>query len=275
MFSSRLRLKAAFVLAAILGALAGTASLPAAAAAAAFEQRLDDSARVLESFTADEEHAIPAELLARARGVAVIPNLIRGGLIVGGRRGHGVIVVRSPDGTWSNPAPIALTGGSIGWQIGVESADLVLVFANDRSVRHIARGKFTLGGDASAVAGPVGRHSTAALTGKAEIYAYFRSEGLYAGAAFEGARLNVDLDEGRAFYAGADGAEPLGRASAATPEAARHFLNVLEKASVDAGERLPGDAGPGGRAPADGAAGGDSSDSSDGGGDGVVTHPLP
>ncbi len=258
----RLSLRAAGLLAALLVSLAGTRPLPAAAGATDFARRLDASAQVLASFTADDDHAIPAELLARAHGIAVIPNLIRGGFIFGGRRGHGIIVVRSPDGTWSNPAPITLTGGSIGWQIGVESANVVLVFANDRSVRHITRGKFTLGGDATAIAGPVGRHSTAALTGKAEVYAYFHSAGLFAGAAFEGARLNVDLDAGRAYYAPEKGVEPLGEASAATPAAARDFLDALAKASVDTGEGHP--AGDRAAPEAAGTAG-----------EGVVTHPLP
>jgi hypothetical protein len=112
---------------------------------------------VLAAFTADDEQAIPAELLARAQGIAVIPHLIRGGFILGGRRGRGVLSVRTANGQWSNPALITLTGGSIGWQFGAESADVVLVFGNDRSNRHISHGKFTLGGDATAVAGPLGR----------------------------------------------------------------------------------------------------------------------
>lgn len=202
------------------------------ARAANYEKRISDAAAALASFTTDDEKGIPAELLARARGVAVIPNLIRGGFILGGRRGRGVLVVRSPSGAWSNPAMITLTGGSIGWQIGAESADLVLVFANDRSVHHIGHGKFTLGGDASAVAGPLGRHTTAALTGKAEVYAYFRSQGLYAGAAFEGARLDVDYDASAEFYAADPRAEPLGEQNGATPAVARRFLLVLEKAAV-------------------------------------------
>jgi lipid-binding SYLF domain-containing protein len=198
---------------------------------AEYERRFADAAEVLAAFTTDDEKAIPAELLARAQGIAVIPHLIRGGFILGGRRGRGVLSVRTPNGQWSNPALITLTGGSIGWQFGAESADLVLVFANARSVRHIADGKFTLGGDASAVAGPVGRRTTAALTGKAEVYAYFRSQGLFAGAAFEGARLDVDEQGGEAYYGGDSGAEPLHAQNEATPAGARRFLLVLENSS--------------------------------------------
>jgi lipid-binding SYLF domain-containing protein len=204
---------------------------------AEYERRFADAAEVLAAFTADDEQAIPAELLARAQGIAVIPHLIRGGFILGGRRGRGVLSVRTANGQWSNPALITLTGGSIGWQFGAESADLVLVFANVRSIRHIADGKFTLGGDASAVAGPLGRRTTAALTGKAEIYAYFRSQGLFAGAAFEGARLDVDDEGGEAYYGEDSRAAPFRPQNEGTPAGARRFLGVLENSS-----RRPGPA---------------------------------
>ena len=134
-------------------------------------ERFVDAAKVLELFTTDEEHGIPADILQRARGIAVIPNLIRGGFIFGGRRGRGVLAIRSPNGEWSNPAFVTLTGGSFGAQLGAESADVVLVFANDRAVRNIASGKFTLGGDATAIAGPVGRRTQSAVTASARIVA--------------------------------------------------------------------------------------------------------
>jgi lipid-binding SYLF domain-containing protein len=209
-------------LTALAAAWLGAAAMLAPGAAAAGDEpdyalRLAKAAEVVAAFTRDDAHSIPADLLARARGIAVIPNLIRGGFIIGGRRGRGVLAVRAPSGEWSNPALITLTGGSIGWQFGAESEDLVLVFANDRSVRHIEDGKFTLGGDAAAVAGPVGRRTAVALTGKAEVYAYFRGRGLFAGAAFEGARLDVDEQGGAAFYSADPRAVPLGEQNEATP----------------------------------------------------------
>jgi len=207
----------------------GAAGLSAAAADTEHEMRLTEAAAVLAKFTADDENAIPAELLGRAHGIAVIPNVIRGGFLLGGRRGRGVLVVKSASGEWSNPALITLTGGSIGWQFGAESTDLVLVFANERSVRNIDDGKFTLGGDATAVAGPLGRNTTAALTGRAEVYAYVRSRGLFAGAAFEGARLDVDEQGNERFY-GADG-HALGPQNEATPRTARRFLMAVEQAA--------------------------------------------
>jgi lipid-binding SYLF domain-containing protein len=196
------------------------------------DTRLADAAAVLEAFTSDEQSSIPTDLLARAHGIAVLPRMIRGGFFIGGRRGRGVITVKTPEGRWSNPAMITLTGGSIGWQFGAESADLVLVFANERSVRNIEEGKFTLGGDATAVAGPLGRQTTAALTGRAEVYAYTRSRGLFAGATFEGARLDVDEQGSERFYGADTRAQPFGEQNAATPASALRFLRTLERAAT-------------------------------------------
>ena len=201
-------------------------------AQSASDAKLIDAAALMQAFTTTEQDAIPAELLQRAHGIAVIPGVIRGGFILGGRRGRGIMVVRSSNGEWSNPAFIALTGGSIGWQVGAESADIVLVFANERSVANISRGKFTLSGDATAVAGPLGRHATVAVMFRAEVYGYLRSRGLFAGAAFEGARMKVDRRAGQRFYAADTRARPLGMQNEATPPSARRFLLTLEQAAL-------------------------------------------
>ncbi|HET8697171.1 MAG TPA: lipid-binding SYLF domain-containing protein [Gammaproteobacteria bacterium] len=203
-----------------------------AAAQTSDDVKLAQAAKVLHDFTTDEKEGIPIELLQRAHGVVVIPNLIRGGFFVGGRRGRGVLIVRTPSGGWSNPAFVTLTGGSIGWQFGAESADVVLVLANERSVRNIKEGKFTFGGDAAAVAGPAGRRTTAAVTAKSEVYIYAHGRGLFAGAAVEGARLDVDQDGSAAFYAADKRAAPLGEQSAATPASARTFLEAVDGASA-------------------------------------------
>lgn len=194
-------------------------------AQSADEEKLAHAAAVLVGFTADEDKSIPADLLQRARGIAVIPSLLRGGFFIGGRRGRGVLTVRSPSGDWSNPAFITLTGGSMGFQFGAEAADVVLVFGNDHSVRNMADGKFTLGGDATAIAGPLGKRTTAAVTGKSEVYIYTHSKGLFAGAAFEGARLDVD-EEGNAQFYG-NGTAALASRSGATPASAARFLDTL------------------------------------------------
>ena len=193
--------------------------------------RLIRASEVLVKFTAEDESSIPASLLERAHGVAVIPSLVRGGFFIGGRRGRGVLSVRTVDGQWSNPAFVTLTGGNLGLQFGAEWADVVLVFANEQSVKNMASGKFTMGGDATAVAGPLGKRATAAITAKAEVYIYTRSRGLYAGAAFEGARLAVDGDGNKAFYSG-DEHQALGPPTATTPSTAQHFIETLRGVST-------------------------------------------
>jgi len=208
--------------------------LPAAAQTNEDDKRLEEAAAVLQEFTAGEDEAIPAELLQRARGIAIIPNVLRGGFIFGGRRGRGVLIVRSERGDWSNPGFITLTGGSIGGQIGMESTDLVLILANDNAVKNMSSGKFTLGGDAAAVAGPLGRHVTGAVTFRAEGYIYSRSRGLFAGASFEGARLSIDDDANAAFYAPDAAARALGAQGYDTPASARRFLLALEPLTREA-----------------------------------------
>lgn len=234
-----------------IGSILGISLALAAAGAHAQpddHETLGEATTVIQRFSAGDDQSIPIDLIKRAHGIAVIPNVIRGGFIVGARRGRGVLVVRTADGQWSNPAVVTLTGGSIGWQIGAESTDVVLVFANDRSVRNIRRGKFTLGGDATAVAGPLGRHATLAVTFRAEVYGYVRSRGLFAGAAFEGMRLAIDDEASARLYAPA-GDRALEPESEQTPPAARRFLLSLADAEID-------DAGDGGaeRARPDGAA---------------------
>ena len=216
--------------AALVAAASLVASVPARAATDDTE-RLARAETLLAELAADEVGGIPINLLRRAHGIAVIPNVLRGGLLLGARRGRGVLTVRTADGRFANPAFITLTGGSIGGQIGFESADVVLVFANERSVRNIEDGKFTLGSDVATVSGPVGRHTTTALTGRAEVYAYIRSRGLFAGAVFEGARLDVD-EQGTARFYAASGANAFEAPTNATPQAARRFLAALERAAT-------------------------------------------
>jgi lipid-binding SYLF domain-containing protein len=203
-----------------------------AAAQSADDVKLAQAEKVLHDFTIDEKTGIPIDLLQRAHGVVVIPSLVHGGFFIGGRRGRGVLIVRTADGQWGNPAFVTLTGGSIGAQFGAESADVVLVLANERSVKNIKDGKFTLGGDATAVAGPAGRRTTAAVTAKSEVYIYQHGRGLFAGAAFEGARLDVDQQGSAAYYRADTRAAPFGEPSAATPDSARRFLQSVDGASA-------------------------------------------
>ncbi|MDA8433463.1 MAG: lipid-binding SYLF domain-containing protein [Nitrospiraceae bacterium] len=163
--------------------------------------KIEESIDVMNRLASIPERTIPPALLAKAEGVAIIPGVIRAGFILGGRYGQGVLLLRE-NGRWSDPVFITLTGGSIGWQIGVESVDVILVFKTKRSVEGILRGKFTLGADAGVAAGPVGREASAAtdVQLKAEVYSYSRSRGLFAGLAIQGSALQVDDEADAGFY---------------------------------------------------------------------------
>jgi lipid-binding SYLF domain-containing protein len=150
------------------------------------------------------ENTIPEAMMRRAAGVAIIPNVIKAGFVVGGKHGNGVLCVREKDGTWSRPVFVGLTGGSIGWQVGVEATDVVLVFMRKQNINDVLNGEFTLGGDASVAAGPVGRKAAAATSDDldSEIYSYSRSRGAFAGLAIDGSKLYVDKGANAAFYTG-------------------------------------------------------------------------
>lgn len=158
------------------------------------DQRARNAVRVLAEIQEIPEQGIPDKLLDEGRAVIVIPDTIKAGLVIGGRRGHGLMSVRMPNGAWSSPVFVKLTGGSIGFQAGVQSSDVVLVFRNDRSLDNLVNGKFTLGADAGVAAGPVGRNAAAATDGqlKAEIWSWSRARGLFAGVALDGAVLQID-----------------------------------------------------------------------------------
>jgi lipid-binding SYLF domain-containing protein len=150
---------------------------------------------------------IPRALLQDAAGVAIIPQVVKVGLIIDGRFGRGVILVHEPDGRWSNPIFVSLSGGGVGGVAGVEKTELVLVFKSKKSLDRTLGGKLTLGGDVTVAAGPIGREAEAASTGrlKAEIYSYSRSRGLFAGVSLEGTSLRVENHANEAFYGLRDG----------------------------------------------------------------------
>ncbi|MDH3336934.1 MAG: lipid-binding SYLF domain-containing protein [Gammaproteobacteria bacterium] len=173
-----------------------------AAAATREERRVADAADVLDQLLRIPEQSIPPALLSRAYAVAVIPNVVKVGFGLGARRGRGIIVVRQDDNSWSNPAFVTMTGGSIGWQVGAQSTDVILVFRTRKGVENIANGKLTLGADASVAAGPVGRQASIAtdIQFQAEVVSYSRSRGLFAGVAFEGAGVTMDRKANASFY---------------------------------------------------------------------------
>lgn len=164
--------------------------------------RAQNAVRVLKEIMEAPDKSIPVDLLKEAHAIAIIPDMVKAGFIFGGRRGEGLISVKSPDGTWSNPSFVTLTGGSVGFQAGVSSTDVILVFRTQRGVDSIVNGKFTLGADAAAAAGPVGRTATASTDSqfKAEIYSYSRSRGLFAGVALDGSALRIDYDANASIY---------------------------------------------------------------------------
>lgn len=165
------------------------------------EEKLQQAASVLNAFATLEEN-IPTDLMRQAQGIVVVPNLIKAGLGIGGQRGKGIAMIRNADGSWSDPVFITLTGGSFGFQAGVQAIDLVMVFTQGSILTSLAKGEFTLGGDISVAAGPVGRSSSASTDTKLEsqVYSYSRSKGLFAGLALNGSKLAADEVANRAFY---------------------------------------------------------------------------
>ena len=202
------------------------------------DARADGASRVLGEILRIPDDSIPSNLLQEAHAIAVIPNVIKASFVVGGRRGRGLIAVRSKDGTWSHPSFITLTGGSFGFQAGVQSADVILVFRSKRGVDSIVNGKFTLGADASVAAGPVGRSAQASTDEqlKAEIFSYSRARGLFAGVSLDGTRLGIDNKSNQATYGNGNTARAIfeGRAGSGS-DAVVGFRDKLEESTVRQG----------------------------------------
>lgn len=174
---------------------------------------VNDAIGVLQELANGTATQIPENLLASAEGVAIIPRYVRGAFVIGVAGGRGVLLVRDANRNWQAPEFMTIGGGSVGWQAGVQSTDLVLVFRSPRSLANIRTGKLTLGANASAAAGPVGRFASAATDAhaQAEIFTYSRTRGLFAGIALDGASLQIDAPATRAFYqttAGGPGSIP-------------------------------------------------------------------
>jgi lipid-binding SYLF domain-containing protein len=212
--------------------------LPASAALAQSreEARLITATQVLEQLHASPDQNIPAWLLDRAYGVAVIPDVIKGAFMFGGRHGSGAFVARDSAGRFSNPVFMSLTGGSWGLQIGAQSTDIVLIFASRKSVDEFARGDFTLGVGGSVAAGPVGRSGEAAAGITSEVYSYSRNRGLFAGIQLDGTALVFDRKANRNFY-GHDVTtdDILGAHVTTNSESARRFIAAIVAGMSPAG----------------------------------------
>jgi lipid-binding SYLF domain-containing protein len=164
-------------------------------------ERIDKAANVLKDFGKMKEK-IPRELLENCEGIVIIPRLFNAGFAIGGKYGKGLAMVKTENGRWSDPVFVTLTGGSFGFQLGIQSVDLVLIFKHKGVLTKVRNGDFTIGGDASAAAGPVGRSTSANTDYKlqAEVYSYSRSRGLFAGISINGSNLGIDKKSNLAYY---------------------------------------------------------------------------
>ena len=163
--------------------------------------RVIEAARVLEEVLAAPDKGVPEAIVEKAQAIVVIPSTVKGALLIGAQRGKGVMSVKSASG-WSAPAFVTLTGGSVGFQIGGQATDIVLVVVNERGIENLAQNTFKIGGDASVAAGPVGREATASTDYKlqAQILSYSRSRGLFAGVSLAGSTIRADRDANEKIY---------------------------------------------------------------------------
>ena len=190
--------------------------------------RLQSSVDVLHAVMATPDKGIPEEVLNDAKCILVVPNLIKGGFIFGGKHGRGVASCRTSEG-WSAPAFVSVGGGSWGLQIGVEGVDLVMLVMNDNGFQHLLSSKFELTGEGSVAAGPVGRHASAGTDWKmnTEMLTYSRSKGVFAGLTLEGAVVEEDNDSTRAIYGRHMTFRNILSGRASTPRSADAFLKAV------------------------------------------------
>ena len=196
--------------------------------------RLDRSVNVIHAVMSTPDKGVPEEVLSGAKCILVVPDLIKGGFIFGGKHGRGVATCRTAEG-WSAPAFVSVGGGSWGLQIGIEDVDLVMLVMNDRGLQHLLSSKFELTGEGSVAAGPVGRHASAGTDWKmnTELLTYSRSKGVFAGLTLEGAVVEQDNDSTRAIYGKRMTFRNILSGKATAPRSAAAFL----KAVSDAGQQ--------------------------------------
>jgi SH3 domain-containing YSC84-like protein 1 len=197
--------------------------------------RLQKSVDVLHAIMTTPDKGIPEEVLSNAKCILVVPDLIKGGFIIGGKHGRGVATCRTTDG-WSAPAFVSVGGGSWGLQIGVEGVDLVMLVMNDQGFQHLLSSKFELTGEGSVAAGPVGRHASAGTDWKmnTEMLTYSRSKGVFAGLTLEGAVVQQDDDSTRAIYGKNMTFRKILSGKASTPKSADAFMKAVSEAGQQA-----------------------------------------
>jgi lipid-binding SYLF domain-containing protein len=217
-------------------AIAGSISTAAYAADREIkvDDRLDASAETLIDMMGASDKGLPQNLIDKARCVVVVPGMKKAGFIFGAKYGRGFAVCRRSGGVgWSAPAAMVVEGGSVGFQIGASETDIVLLVMNEGGMRHLLADKFTLGGDASVAAGPVGRELTAQTDAmmKAEMLSYSRSHGLFAGISLEGATLRPDADSDHELYGRNVTNREVLTGDFKTPAAAARFEHALNRDS--------------------------------------------
>lgn len=218
----------------LLGVLLGLALAAPAPAMNKDEARIKvEQARIsLLQFINSPDAGTPRWLLARCKGVALFPDMLKAGFIVGGNYGTGVIMSRRPDGSWSGPAFFIMGGASIGLQIGAQSADLFMVIMTEVGLRAVLKNQAKFGVDASAVVGPVGRDAQAAIAGgslQADLYSYSRSAGAFLGASVSGAGIEFDKDSSAAYYGRPVSVAEIFEGKVTLPPGAQALVEALQK----------------------------------------------
>src|SRR6202166_1279514 len=201
-------------------------------------KRIDESAKVLNEIMATPDKAIPDKVMRDAKCIAVIPSMVKIAIGFGGNHGKGVATCRTESGAWSAPAPITITGGSWGLQLGGQAVDLVMIVTNEQGVQHLLSSKFKLGADASAAAGPVGRDAAADtdIQMRAEVLTYSRARGLFAGIDLTGAALTQDKDETRLLYGSFVPFSEILNGRVQPTAASRPFLAAVRRYSIQSKE---------------------------------------
>lgn len=227
----------------LLLAATGCTHKPAAAATpggvdtqkAQLNERVGEAGRDLEQLINAPDNGISQSILAKAKCVSVVPDMVKGGFVVGGQHGRGLVTCRTANG-WSAPAPIAISGGSWGAQIGVEQADVVLLFMNDGAVQSLLNNKLKLGGEAAVAAGPVGRDAQAStdVALNAQILSYSRVKGLFAGLDLSGAAVRQDMDSTVALYGKSVPFRDILTGAVPPPPSTMAFLNSVSKSFQEA-----------------------------------------
>ena len=210
------------------------------------EKRIDNAAKVLQEIMATPDKAIPDKVMNQAKCIAVIPSMVKVAIGFGGSHGKGVATCRTENGTWSAPAPITITGGSWGLQLGGQAVDLVMIVTNDQGMQHLLSSKFKLGADASAAAGPVGRDAGADTDWKmkAEVLTYSRARGVFAGIDLNGSAVTQDKDETRILYGKFVPFEDILNGKVEPPSGSEAFLTAVRKYAGEAKEHGQLNSGP-------------------------------